>query len=179
MRSIRMQTIENSGAVEVAILQHRYGVIETAGSELVAIHFRFWPKLIAWPEIWPVRPVYHASGAADRCLLYFNQPWRYSNFLALKYIVSTRNSSYATFRAALVALDAVAQAKGTDALLCDAFNSRLSERLMKRFGWEPHRPQRWHRNYIKRFYGRYPETSVPWRPTETTVASTPVAELAL
>jgi hypothetical protein len=30
-------------------------------------------------------------------------------------------------------------------------------------GWEPHKPQRWHRNFIRRFYGVYPdcETRVP------------------
>ena len=140
MRSVEMQTIENLDAAEEAIRRRRYGVIETAGGELVAIHFRLWPKLIAWPEIWPAGPVYHASGVPDRCLLYYNQPRRFSNFLALKYMVSTRETSYATSRAALIALDGVAQSKGSDALLCDAFNARLSDRLMKRFGWQPHRP---------------------------------------
>ncbi len=179
MRSIVMQSIENHRAAEEAIRRRRYGVIETAAGRLVAIHFRLWPKLLAWPEIWPTGPVYHASGAPDRCLLYYNQPLRHSNFLALKYIVSTQDSSYATFRTALAALDGVARTKGSDALLCDAFNARLSERLMKRFGWQSHRPQRWHRNYVKRFYGSYPDVQVPWQAAEPAVASTPVAELAL
>ena len=98
---------------------------------------------------------YHASGAADRCLLYFNQPRRMPNFLALKYVVSTAGTSYRTFRAALTALDAIAEIKQIDAIVCDAANMRLSDRLMARLGWEPHKPQRWHRNYIRRFYGEY------------------------
>ncbi|MCH7752704.1 MAG: hypothetical protein IH898_11190 [Planctomycetes bacterium] len=179
MPSIVMQTIENRSAAEEAIRRRHYGVIETGGGELIAIHFRLWPKLIAWPEVWPAGPVYHASGAPDRCLLYYNQPWRFPNFLALKYIVSTRETSCATIRAALMTLDGVARTKGTDALLCDAFNTRLSDWLMKRLGWQPHRPQRWHRNYVKRFYGCYPDISVPWRAAEPVVASTPAAELAL
>jgi hypothetical protein len=77
--------------------------------------------------------------------------------LALKYIVSTHGTSYQTFRAALVVLDWVAELKQIDAIVCDAANIRLSDRLMARLGWEPHKPQRWHRNYIRRFYGTYPE----------------------
>jgi hypothetical protein len=134
----------------------RYGVIETANGELVAFHLRPWPKLISWRELWPVGPAYHARGAEDRCWLYYNQPRRYSNFLALKYIVSTRGTSYATFRAALTALDKLAELKGTDAILCDAANTRLSDRLLARLGWAAHKPARWRRNFIKRFYGVYP-----------------------
>jgi hypothetical protein len=76
--------------------------------------------------------------------------------MALKYIVSTAGTSYATFRAALVELDRIAELKRSDALLCDAANTRLSDRLLARFGWEPHAPARWRRNFIKRFYGVYP-----------------------
>ncbi len=78
------------------------------------------------------------------------------NFLALKYVVSTPGTSYRTFRASLKALDAIAALKQIDAIVCDAANARLSDRFMARQGWEPHKPQRWHRNYIRRYYGEYP-----------------------
>jgi hypothetical protein len=152
-------TINDWSAGRDELKRRRYGVIETSAGRLVAVHLRPWPKLIAWPEIWPAGPTYHALGEADRCLLYYNQPRRHANFLALKYIVSTQGTSYATFRAALIALDQLAELKRTDALLCDVANSRLSDRLLDRFGWEPHAPQRWRRNFIKRFYGRYPLAS--------------------
>lgn len=155
------QTIEHWEDAQSAIHTRRYGVIETAAGKLVAIHFRPWPKLFAWPELWPVGPAYHARGKKDHCLLYYNQPWRYPNFLALKYVATTLGTSYATFRAALTVLDAVAQLKQSDALLCDAFNSRISDRSLNRMGWQPHKPQRWHRNYIKRFYGQYPAIRLP------------------
>lgn len=134
----------------------RYGVIETVGGQLAAIHLRPWPKLFALPELVPLGPRYHAAGAPDRCLLYYNQPRRMPRFLALKYIVSTTGTSYATFRAALTLLDAVAAVKGADAIVCDAANVRLTDRVMQRLGWEPHKPERWHRNFIRRFYGVYP-----------------------
>jgi hypothetical protein len=179
MRTIMLRDANEWKTAEETIRRQRYGVIETAGGALAAIHFRTWPKLFAWPELWPVGPVYHASGQPDRCLLYYNQPLRFSNFLALKYMVSTRGTSFATVRAALVALDDVARIKGSDALLCDAFNVRLSDRLMRRFGWESHRPQRWHRNYVKRFYGCYPDNPFPWQASVTPPASRAKVELAL
>jgi hypothetical protein len=143
-----------------ALARGRYGVIETAAGRLVAVHLRPWPKLVSWPELWPVGSSYHARGAPDRCRLYFNQPRRFANFLALRYMESTTGTSYATFRAALAALDALAELKRTDALLCDAANTRISDRLLARFGWEAHKPQRWRRNFIKRFYGTYPAASI-------------------
>jgi hypothetical protein len=133
-----------------------HGVIETVGGELRAVHLRPWPKLVSWSELWPLGPRYHAAGNADRCLLYFNQPRRMPNYLALRYVVSTAGTSYRTFRASLTALDAVAEIKQIDAIVCDAANMRISDRLLARLGWEPHKPQRWHRNYIRRFYGVFP-----------------------
>ena len=38
------------------IRAHRYGVIETAGGELQAVHLRPWPKLLAAPELLPLGP---------------------------------------------------------------------------------------------------------------------------
>ncbi len=151
-----IETITDVHAERERIRTRRYGVIETAAGKLVAIHLRPWPKLASLPEMLPLGPRYHRRGAADRCLLYYNQPWRMPKFLALKYVVSTAGTSYRTFRASLMTLDAIAALKQIDAILCDAANSRLSDRFMARQGWEPHKPQRWHRNYIRRFYGEYP-----------------------
>jgi hypothetical protein len=159
MRNWFTTTVTDWNADREALVRRRYGVVETAGGRLVAVHLRPWPKLISWREVWPLGDEYRARGDADRCLLYYNQPRRFPNFLALKYIVSTHGASYATFRAALVALDRLAELKRTDALLCDAANTRLSDRLMRRFGWEAHKPQRWRRNFIKRLYGVYPAAS--------------------
>jgi len=155
------QTFYDWPAAREAICSRRYGVIETSGGRFVAIHFRPWPKLLAWPEIWPVGPSYHARGKTDRCLLYFNQPLMHSSYLALKYLVSTSGTSSATVLAAMTMLDEVAKMKRCDAILCDVTNVRFSDRLISRMGWQSHKPQRWHRNYIKRFYGVYPDLQLP------------------
>ena len=155
-----IETIVDFDAAHERVRAGRYGVIETTGGALRAIHLRPWPKLAALPEVLPLGPRYHGRGSADRCLLYYNQPRRMPSFLALKYIVSTIGTSYKTFRAALVVLDAIAELKQIDAIVCDAANVRLSDRLMARLGWEPHKPQRWHRNFIRRYYGVYPSAPV-------------------
>jgi len=153
------EKITDPDAEHDRILERRHGVIETIGGKLGAIYFRPWPKLISLPEVWPLGSRYHAHGDRDHCLLYYNQPRRMPNFLALKYIVSTSGTSYRTFRAALAVLDRIAELKQIDAIVCDAANTRLSDRLMSRLGWEPHKPDRWHRNFVRRFYGVYPRAS--------------------
>jgi hypothetical protein len=138
----------------------RYGRIDVQNGELVAVHLRAWPKLVsifsvAWGQ-W-----HHQHVAGDRMRLYYNQPSRYPNFLALKFAVSSRATTWSTARRALAVLDEIARIKGSDALLCDAANFRLSERMLARQGWQPHARSRWHRNYIKRLYGSYPRL---WQP---------------
>ncbi|MEM6331474.1 MAG: hypothetical protein AAF790_14680 [Planctomycetota bacterium] len=144
---------------EPLLRRARYGVIETAAGALAAVHLRPWPKLLSLRELWPVGDRYHARGPADRCRLYYNQPRGSGRYLALRYVATTAGTSYATFTAALRALDAIAEIKRADALVCDAANARLSDRFMRRMGWAPHAPMPWRRNFIRRFYGVYPSGS--------------------
>lgn len=150
------RTLHDPFAQPDVLLRARYGVIDVRDGRLAAVHLRPWPKLISALEVtwWGTRR--HATRPGNRCLLYYNQPRRHANFLALKYIVSDRDCTLATFHLALEVLDEIARVKRTDAIVCDAWNIRISDRLFARWGWEPHRPSRWHRHFIKRFYGEYP-----------------------
>jgi hypothetical protein len=149
-------TLTDPFADTEALERRRYGVIEVCDGRLAAIHLRPWPKLISTlGVVWWGR-LQHAHRSGNRCWLYYNQPWRYPTFLALKYVVSTRECTFATFHRSLQVLDEVARIKRTDAIVCDAWNMRISDRLLARWGWQPHLPSRWHRHYIKRLYGVYP-----------------------
>lgn len=128
----------------------RYGVIETHAGELSHLTLRPWPTLFSLRELIPLTDRWKPNGVANRCRLYYNQPRGYEDFLALRYVACTEGTSYATFRAALKTLDLIADIKGSRALLCDASNRRLSERFLRRQGWEPHAPQWGRRNYIRR-----------------------------
>jgi hypothetical protein len=148
-----------------ALRRGRYGVIETRDGRLVSICLRTWPKIATTLEANLSGNHCHRGRPGDRCRLYYNQPRSFPNFLALKYVVSQRDCTLATFRRALEVLDEVARVKRTDAILCDAWNLRISDRLLARWGWKPHKPTRWHRHFIKRFYGVYPTERAEVRAT--------------
>jgi len=142
---------------EDRLRQRRYGMIEVIEGKLVRVHFRPWPKLIsatevAWLGGWQHRHDRHR----DRCRLYYNQPLGHSNFLALKYVISSFATRYRTFFQATVVLDQIAQIKRTDAILAEVTNPRITDRMMERWGWQPHLLDRRGRHFIKRFYGTYP-----------------------
>lgn len=143
-------TITDLVAGAEVLRQRRYGRIEVEAGRLCRIVVRPIPKRAS---LWESRlwgPWRHHYSSGDRCWLYYNQPAGFPQFLALQYVQSTRGTTFATFRLALGVLDEVARIKGVDALLCDASNRRISPRLLARWGWEPHAPMRWRRNYIKR-----------------------------
>jgi len=152
-----VETVHDFHAQADVVRRRRYGVIDVRGGRLHRIVLRPLPKLISWPDLTLFGAWQHRHRAGDRCLLYYNQPRGSDNFLALKYVVSYRDATLATFHGALQVLDAIARLKRTDAIVCDVANLRISDRLAARWGWEPHCPSRWHRHFIKRFYGQYPD----------------------
>ena len=133
-----------------------YGVIEAAQGRFRRVLLRPFPKIISLPDVLLLGGWHHRHHRRDQCLLYYNRPWRFPNFLVVKYVVSGRGTRYSSFRRVLDVLDEIARLKRTDALLCELANGRISGEMMLRWGWEPHCPSRWRRHYIKRFYGDYP-----------------------
>jgi hypothetical protein len=136
--------------------RRRYGVIEVLDGQFRRVMLRPWPKIVTAPGIllWGGWKHRHLPGGCIR--LFYNQPRRFPNFLALKYAESARQASMGTLTRALDVLDQIARIKGSDALLCDVSNWRITTKLLGRWGWEPHCPSWFHRHYIKRFYGVYP-----------------------
>ena len=163
------QTVTDLRADADALRRRRYGMIEVRGGQLVAIRLRPWPKFVSLFGAM-IGQWYHRRARGDRLWLYYNQPRRHPNFLALKFVVSARNTSWSTCVRALHVLDEIAHIKHSDALLCDAANLRLTPRLLARQGWQPHAPSRWHRNYIKRLYKTAPPPQNRHRSAETLAA---------
>ncbi|NQT40504.1 MAG: hypothetical protein HQ581_23630 [Planctomycetes bacterium] len=131
--------------------RRRYGVIEVVDGRLRRIRLRPFPKLISAPEVLLLGRWIHRRRRGDRFLVFYNHPRRHDRFMAVTYTVSNRDSTLASAQQARDVLEEIARLKGIDALLCDVATSRISERLLRRWGWEPHAPVRWHRNFIKRF----------------------------
>jgi hypothetical protein len=150
------ETVTDLSQGAETLRRRRFGMIEVADGRLRRVLLRPWPKISSAPEILLLGRWHHQRRPGDRVRLYYNQPWRFPNFLAVTYLVSSRATGLGSVCRALAALDEIARLKRTDALLCDVGNWRISTKLLARWGWEPHCPSRWHRHYIKRFYGRYP-----------------------
>lgn len=161
------ETVTDLGRGAEALRRRPYGMIEVAGGRFRRVVLRPFPKVISAPEILLFGGWYHRHRPGDRLRLYYNQPRRHPNFLALKYVVSTRQTTIGTVTRALAVLDEIARLKRSDALLCDVGNWRITTKLMGRWGWQPHCVSRWHRYYIKRFYGKYPPP-VKWISSATT-----------
>lgn len=166
------QTVPDLRVQTDVLRRRRFGVIEIADERLVGIHLRPWPKTISLAEIWWLGGRSHRRRRANRCLLYYNQPWGFPNFLTLKYVISNRGTTLRTFRGALVVLDEIARIKRSDAALCEASNLRISDRLLRRWGWERHVLDSPHRHYIKRFYGDYPPPQAAWALCQARAAGT-------
>jgi hypothetical protein len=137
-----------------------YGVIEVVDEQLVAIHLRPWPKLISsieakWADGWGKK-----RSRKNQAQVFFSQPMAHRNYLTISYIVSTLRTSMTTVTLSMAVLDYVAYLKRSDAILAEVSNSRISDRLMQRLGFERHLLESRKRHWIKRFYGQYPENGL-------------------
>jgi hypothetical protein len=142
-------------AQSAIVRDRRYGVIEVANGEFQRLTLRALPKIATFLDVLWLGPRTHKNSAGDRCWLYYNQPRRFPNFLAITYMVSTKNCSLASLQRTQFLIDEIARIKHSDAALCQAWNLRLSERALARYGWEPHVSGAWRRHFIKRYYGTY------------------------
>lgn len=152
------ENVRDLSGEQETIVRRPYGIIEVTNGRLTNIRFRPWPKIITALEVVTWGRRYHDQAEGNRCWLYYNQPRQHRNFLTLKYVVSTRHTTYKTIRAASVVLDEIARLKRSDAIVCQLSNDRLSDRFMRRIGYEPHLPNSPRRHYIRRFYGQYPKS---------------------
>ena len=134
----------------------RYGVIEVVDERLVAIRTRVFARRVSQLEVSLWGRFAHERRTGNRCWLYYRQPRAMPQFLVLDYVLSTRGTSLATARGAAGDLDELARFKQCDAILCDVATTRISDRLLARWGWQAHAPTPRHRHFIKRFYGQYP-----------------------
>ena len=107
-------------------------MIEVIDGQFHRVLLRPWPKILVGPEVLWFGKWLHQRRHGDRLLLYYNQPWRFPNFLALAYALSARETSMRSIRVGLEVLDEIARLKKSDALLCDVGNWRISERFMQR-----------------------------------------------
>lgn len=146
---------------ESAIIEKwRAGSIVTASGRLVQVRRRWMGYKASRIRVW--WDTHHRATKQDRCQLFFHHAFGMPDFLVIGYVASDKNCSLSTFYCALLALDEIARIKGAHAIVAEATNSRISDRLFKRWGWDRHCHKLSGRHYIKRFYGKYAAISPLW-----------------
>lgn len=152
--------IETPEAVRAALAGHDpvgwwAGVIMVESGELRAIRRRWWPRLVSGIEAtwWAARRL--KAAGRDECRLFWSAPRSAPGYLTLKYVWSGAGTRFGTFRTAVAALDQIAWLRRSEAIVCEVFNPRISNRLLVRWGWEQHLLLSGRRHWIKRFYGEW------------------------
>lgn len=149
-------TVEELASGRDTLRRRRYGIIEVRDGQLARVRLRPFPRTVTWVEAWWRRQMRRAKSHGDCCKIFYSQPLFHSNYLSLNYVESNPGTSLASLRMTALVLDYIARLKRSDAILADVSNAKISDRLLRRWGWEPLRVGRWHRLFIKRFYGDYP-----------------------
>jgi hypothetical protein len=150
---VRIDDIE---AERERVRQARYGMIEAVAGQFRQLQLRPWPKLVSGVEAMWIGGATHARKQRDRVRFWYSQPFGHNHYLILSYAVSEMGTSALTLRAAFRVLDRIAEFKKCDAILCEASNPRLNDRIMKYWGFERHMPNARRKHYIRRFYGEFP-----------------------
>jgi hypothetical protein len=151
-----VQNIRDMEAEQHVLKKRSYGMIEVSRGELVRIQLRPWPKLGSIVEARWISHWKNNLRSRDNCRLFYNQPIQHPNFLALTYLESSLSTRLPTIFMALRVLDRIAAIKRSDAILAEISNQRISDRLLRRLGWDRHREESQQRHWIRRFYGSYP-----------------------
>lgn len=153
------------------IASWRCGRIVTESGRLVGIYGRWWPHLGNWLQV--LWDQHIRTAQRDRCTLFYHQPIQSPNYLTLSYIQSGARTSLSTFFLSTLVLDEIAKIRGADAIVCNVTNDRITNRLMERWGWQPHCLHWKGRHFIKRFYGNYSDLPPNWRERLVVSATTP------
>lgn len=133
----------------------RCGRIIMAAGELVEIQRLPWPMSASIVQAWWQNGF--GRRQEDRCVLDYHQPLGMPTFLTLDYVRSGSRTCYKTFAGASHLLDEIARIRNSQAIVAHVTNTNISDRLLKRLGWERHLAHWRGRHWIKRFHDGYPD----------------------
>ncbi|XZE46256.1 hypothetical protein SH467x_001530 [Pirellulaceae bacterium SH467] len=87
------------------------------------------------------------------CVVYYAFPYRSPGFMAVQYLVCGRHTPYSTLRRCVELVAWIAKSRGCQAVVCQAISDRLTDRLMKRWGYVQHAQTLGPGHYIHRLPG--------------------------
>jgi hypothetical protein len=72
------------------------------------------------------------------CSVWYSFPLQSPGFMTVQYLVCGRQTPYATLRKCVELVSRIANARGCQAVVCQAISDRLTERVMNRWGYVRH-----------------------------------------
>lgn len=133
------------------------GRITMCDGNLVSIRRRRLAISASMARVW-VQARYK-PGNRDQCILDYRSS-RVGGFMVLEFVQSGPSTQLSTFRGACQILDEVAKRRQSVAILAHVSTDAITDRLLIRWGWEPHAGNLSGRHWIKRFYNGYPQVDL-------------------
>ena len=134
----------------------RCGRIIMQAGRLVEIQHRLMCGSVSVAQVW--WQAKYGRSDDDVCWLDYHQPFGMPGFLTLDYIRSGTYAGYKTFVGTCYVLDEIARLRSASAIVAHVTNQSISDRLLRRLGWQQHLHQWKGRHWIRRFYDGYPES---------------------
>jgi len=109
---------------------------------------RWFPR---WASRWDVaKDETVRSAVRGECRIFYSFPMRAPGFMAVNYLTCGEQTSYQTLLVGKQLLEEIARRRKSIAIVCEAYSDRLSERLMRRWGFVRHALTLGEQHYIRR-----------------------------
>jgi hypothetical protein len=130
------------------------GKIRMASGKLIDIRCGIVARRTSVARVW-LENRFRSLGP-NCCVLHYHSPLL-SRYLSLDFVLAGPGTELATIRGACAMLDEVARLRGAVAIFAHLSTTQISDRLLRRLGWQQHRFGASGRHWIKRFYDGYPD----------------------
>lgn len=140
------------------IRRWRCGRIVMRGGRLVEIQRRLTCGSVSVAQVWWQSR--YGRNADDLCWLDYHQPFGMPGFLTLDYVRAGTRAGYKSLIGAAHVLDEIARQRGAIAIVAHVTNGNISDRFMRRLGWQRHLEHWQGRHWIRRFYNGFPDTNL-------------------
>jgi len=133
----------------------RCGRIRMQSGRLVRIEHRLTASRSSIAKVW--WQAKYGRMHDDTCCLDYHQPLGMPAFLTLDYVHAGKSAGYKSLIGSLEILSEIARLRGSLAIVAHVSNRSISDRFLRRCGWQPHLEDWAGRHWIRRFYDGYPE----------------------
>jgi hypothetical protein len=141
-----------------ALQRWRCGRIVVQQGRLVRVEHRLMCGSASMAQVW--WQIKYGRTDDDLVWLDYHQPLGIPRFLTLDYVRSGTQAGYRSFLAAINLLNEIARIRSAQAIVAHVSNGKISDRFLRRQGWQQHMNDWNGRHWIRRFYDGYPQSTL-------------------